>query len=48
VEWSLNGKIISHDISPRWQLEPGEHVLAFKAMIGGRERKHRVWFLVLI
>lgn len=48
VEWSLNGKVISTEISPRWQLSPGEHELAIKARIGGREKRHRVRFLVLI
>jgi len=48
VEWSLNGKVISKEISPCWQLAPGEHVLSLKAMIDGRERRHRVRFLVLL
>jgi penicillin-binding protein 1C len=48
VEWSLNGKRLSGEIAPRWRLAPGEHVLSIRAWIGGREKTHRVRFIVLI
>lgn len=48
VEWTLDNKRISDEIAPRWRLEPGEHMLALRALVGGRERRHRVKFLVLI
>lgn len=48
VEWTLNGRRLSGEIAPRWRLAPGEHQLAIRAMIGGRERTHRVRFTVLI
>ncbi len=48
IEWTMDGRRLSGKIAPRWRLEPGEHVLAFKAVIGGREKKHRVRFTVLI
>lgn len=48
IEWTMDGRRLSGEIAPRWRLEPGEHVLSIKAVIGGREKKHRVRFLVLL
>lgn len=48
VEWTLDGRRLSDEVSPRWRLEPGEHVLAIKARVEGKERRHRVRFVVLI
>ncbi len=46
--WTLDGRRLSGELAPRWQLSPGEHELEIRAVIGDRERSHRVRFTVLI